>query len=117
MATRTVVQLLDDIDGSAADETVRFGLDDRTYELDLNSTNAQELRDTLASYVSVARVTGRAKASRNGRARATTSRPSAANRVYDSTAVRRWASSNGIDVSSRGRLPRTVLDAFTAAGN
>jgi hypothetical protein len=45
---------IDDIDGSAADGTVRFSLDGTDYEIDLNTGHAQALRDALARYVSSA---------------------------------------------------------------
>ena len=58
MAQRTILTIEDDIDGGPADTTVRFALDDVTYELDLNSTNADELRKFLALYIAVARRVG-----------------------------------------------------------
>ena len=51
MAQRTHVQLIDDLDGSTADETVSFGLDGTAYEIDLSSSNATLLRKSLADYV------------------------------------------------------------------
>jgi hypothetical protein len=36
--------LLSDLDGSAAEGTVRFGLDGTEYEIDLNAGHAKELR-------------------------------------------------------------------------
>lgn len=44
MATRIVIELIDDLDGSEATETVRFGLDGADYEIDLAGQNADELR-------------------------------------------------------------------------
>jgi hypothetical protein len=46
---------IDDLDGSAAEGTVRFGLDGTGYEIDLNAGHARELRDALARYVDAAR--------------------------------------------------------------
>ncbi len=51
MAQRVQVVLEDDLDGDEADETVTFGLDGTTYEIDLSKKNAAELRDALAGYV------------------------------------------------------------------
>lgn len=51
MAQKINVILVDDIDGSEASETVRFGLDGASYEIDLNQANAAALRDSLALYV------------------------------------------------------------------
>ena len=40
---------IDDLDGSAAEGTVLFGLDGTEYEIDLNTRHAQELRDALTA--------------------------------------------------------------------
>jgi hypothetical protein len=45
--------LIDDLDGSAAEGTVRFGLDGTEYEIDLNARHAKELRKALARYLDV----------------------------------------------------------------
>jgi len=41
---------MDEIDGSQADETVRFGLDGKAFEL-RSKAHAEELRCSLESYV------------------------------------------------------------------
>ncbi len=66
MATQTHVTLVDDIDGSVAVETIAFGLDGASYEIDLNDKNAKKLRDALANYVA----NGRQVGARPGRAKA-----------------------------------------------
>ena len=48
MAQKIKALLIDDLDGSEAECTVRFGLDGTDYEIDLNAEHAQALRDTLA---------------------------------------------------------------------
>ena len=58
MATVTTTTLVDDIDGSAAAESVAFGLDGASYEIDLNDKNAKKLRDAFANYVANARRVG-----------------------------------------------------------
>ena len=55
MARQVQTLFIDDIDGSAAAGTVRFGLDGTEYEIDLNAGHAQQLRDALAAYVRAAR--------------------------------------------------------------
>ncbi|MFE9645501.1 Lsr2 family protein [Streptomyces sp. NPDC006365] len=104
MAQRVVVTLFDDIDGSEAAETIAFGLDGKSYEIDLNQTNAKELRKALAPYVDAGR-----KHSRSGK----TYRQTAV--APDPAAVRAWAQSNKMDVPARGRIPKKVYEAFTAA--
>jgi hypothetical protein len=44
VAVRRVVRFVDDLDGSAATETVWFGLDEVGYEVDLSAVNAATLR-------------------------------------------------------------------------
>ena len=50
MAQKTIVSLIDDLDGTEADETVRFGLDSVQYEIDLSEKNATTLREALAPF-------------------------------------------------------------------
>jgi len=105
MAQKVNIVLVDDIDGSDASETVTFGLDGATYEIDLNDKNAAALRDALAGYLGHAR---KVTNSRGRKTKATTSGPSARE-------LRDWARSNGYQVSDRGRVPSEVRDAFEAA--
>ena len=48
MSRKVEVQLLDDIDGSPADETVTYGLDGTMYEVDLSAKHADKLRSALS---------------------------------------------------------------------
>jgi hypothetical protein len=106
VAQRVHIVLEDDLDGSTADETVTFGLDGASYEIDLSKKNAAKLRDAMALYVgSGRRVSGRS--GRKGRSRAS-SGPSASE-------VRQWARDKGYDVSDRGRVPADVRAAYDAA--
>ena len=105
MAQRVHVVLVDDIDGSDAGETVTFGLDGSTYEIDLNEKNATALREALAPYVGHARpVSGR-----SGRRAAKTAG------VAPASEIRAWARENGFDVPERGRVAAEVREAYAAA--
>jgi hypothetical protein len=104
MAKKTVVLLVDDLDGSEAVETVSFAIDGIEYEIDLNEAHANELRDAMKQYVSAARKSG----GRGRRARKSFS-------DTDTKAVREWAKQNGIQVSIRGRIPAEVVDKYRAA--
>lgn len=106
MAQRVVIQKIDDIDGSEATETVRFGLENHTFEIDLNGANAQNLRDALQPYLTAARRVSSAKAPRTS--------PSPATGV-DNKTVRRWAEANGVAVNPRGRIREDVLRQYEAA--
>jgi hypothetical protein len=107
MAQKVHIVLEDDLDGSDASQTVSFGLDGTSYEIDLNDKNASALRDAMATYVGHGRkVTG----SRRGRRSASSSAQGASARE-----IRDWARSNGHKVPERGRIPSSVREAFEAA--
>ncbi|GAA3373014.1 Lsr2 family protein [Streptomyces sannanensis] len=108
MAQRVVVTLFDDIDGGEAAETVMFGLDGKSYEIDLNDANAMKLREALAPYVAAGRKKS-SQASHSGKAYRHTSL------APDPAAVRAWARSHQMDVPTRGRIPKKVFEAFNAA--
>src|SRR5512133_3733071 len=107
MAQRTIIQLTDDLDGKpipeGKGETIRFSLDRTDYEIDLAERNAKALRADLARYVSAARRTA-SGGQRNTAGRGRRRGGGAAGRDYDPKAVRAWAESQGIQVSSRGRV-------------
>ena len=118
---RTVLTLLhDDIDGSKASETITFGLDGVTYEIDLSARNAARLRKTLAPFEAAARRAGgrsTRRASTPARSTARTTQPTSAETPVDPATVRAWASAHRITVSTRGRIPAAVVAQFRAAGN
>ncbi|HKS48472.1 MAG TPA: Lsr2 family protein [Amycolatopsis sp.] len=112
MAQKVLVSLVDDIDGSEADETVEFGLDGINYQIDLSSENAEELRDALAQYVEHARrAGGRKRAAGRPSAKAAVARPASVDREQNQ-AIRAWARKNGFQVSDRGRIPSEVVEAY-----
>ncbi|MBA0127864.1 Lsr2 family protein [Haloechinothrix sp. YIM 98757] len=110
MAQKVLVSLIDDLDGGEAEETVEFGLDGVTYQIDLSGENAEELRDALAQYIEHARRSG-------GRKKAGTKSSGSSNRSASvdreqNQAIRAWARKNGYTVSDRGRIPSEVVDAY-----
>lgn len=110
MAQKYLVQLIDDLtqeqieDG--AGESVTFGLEGVAYAIDLTDDHAAEFRALLEPYVSAAR---------KGDGAAPAQRTRAAAPKQDLKAVREWASVNGYEVSSRGRVPNEVQQAYAAA--
>ncbi|WP_344368612.1 Lsr2 family protein [Agromyces tropicus] len=64
LAKRTIVTLVDDIDGSEAAETVSFSVEGVDYEIDLSAANATALRNVLQPFAAAARRTNRRKAAR-----------------------------------------------------
>jgi hypothetical protein len=108
MASKTTVEIVDDVDGKPAAETVSFGLDGQLFEIDLSEKNAKALRKAYESWVASARrVSGR-------KARAASSDSGSG---VDARAVRAWATSKGYDVSTRGRISADLVEKYHAAGN
>jgi hypothetical protein len=128
MAKRTI--LVDDIDGSEAGvETRRFSVGDQKYEIDLSPRNREALVDALRPFIACARRVG-------GPAGRSLRQPSAPAVVAESAAgaaddedycppvpmmgreerddIREWATAHGHDLKSRGRFPKSILDAYYA---
>lgn len=103
MAQKVNIVLVDDIDGSEAEETVSFALDGSTYEIDLSAENAQRLRDSLAPFIGHAR-----RASSRARRGRGAAGPTPGE-------IREWARSQGMEVSDRGRVSEEVRSAYAAA--
>ena len=110
VAQKIQTLFIDDLDGSEAEGTVRFGLDGTGYEIDLNAQHAQALRDALSPYVKAARRGGGGaqQSARNGRRKASAS-------GLNTTEVREWAKAQGIEVKERGRIPAELVVKFKAA--
>jgi hypothetical protein len=112
MAQKVHVTLVDDLDQSEAAETVTFGLDGTTYEIDLSDNNAGRLRDSLASYVAAAR---RVSGGRGGRGRRAASGGGGRGGDSDTAKIREWARSKGMNVSDRGRIRADIRDEYYAS--
>jgi len=115
MARRIVHQLVDDLDGNVLEvgegETVLFSLDGVAYEIDLTTENAAALRAAFDRYVDAARRVSGSRGNSNsggGRRRRRTGQP-------DYSGVRAWAKENGYQISDRGRVPASVIEAYEAA--
>ncbi len=109
MAQQVQVSWLDDVDGSAATETVTFELDGRAYEIDLSERNAARLRGLLADFVAAGRRIG-------GRAAAPSSAPRTAGSER-TPAIRAWAQAQGLAVPTRGRLSGDIVRAYDERGS
>jgi Lsr2 len=105
VAQRTQVLYVDDIDGSDAEGTVRFGIGGTDYEIDLSKEHADQFAEAIAPFIAAARkVPSSRRAARGARAPR-----------HDQSAVRAWARDQGIKVSNRGRIPADVLARYQAA--
>lgn len=111
MARRTIVQLVDDLDGKELEEgegrTVRFSLEGASYEIDLSLRNIDKFEKVLGPYIEAARK--QTASSRRGR------RSPAGSRDYVPAEVRAWAQTSGVAVPERGRIPAAVLDQYRSA--
>jgi hypothetical protein len=122
VATKTVVTLVDDLTGEGGDdvESLSFGIDGATYEIDLAADNAAKLRDALATYIAHARRTGgrrRTGNNRPGRNATVTSiaSPPATtprNDRAENQKIREWANARGLQVAARGRIPGEVRERY-----
>jgi len=113
MAQRVQVQMVDDLDGSEASQTVPFSLDGVTYEIDLSEENASALRDELGRYVAAARrIGGRKVRLATGQS---LSGPSGSGTDRErNRQIREWAQANGYEVAERGRLSSEIIAGFEA---
>ena len=116
MAKTTLVVLTCDLhgDGTEAVTTIRMDNGTARYELDLCQSHLEELtgagrrlrprrrRGGAGSATKAANKTAAAKTRRRRRG------------ALDTAAVREWARAHGYTISDRGRIPRSILEAFTA---
>jgi len=104
MAKRTIVSVVDDIDGYEGPDvrTVTFSIEGATYEIELGSANNALLDNALEPFISAARPV----AAQSGRARQTAKSGPAA------SAIRSWARENGLQVPDRGRIPSALREDF-----
>ena len=104
MATRTLVVMEDDIDGSPATATVHFALDGTEYTIDLSGRNAEQLRGDMEKWIKAAKKVGVPR-----------SRKSKSSTDVDLRAVREWLRSQGHNVSDRGRVPASLQELYKHA--
>jgi Lsr2 len=112
MAKTVVVKLTDDIDGGDADETVHFALDGKSYEIDVNSSNAAQIRAAFKPYIDKGRAGGSGR-NRGGRSAA----PSGEKTLFSQLSTeekgrfRKWA-----DMATARRISDSRVNSWIAAG-
>ncbi len=107
MARTFHIQLIDDLTGEDAEETVRFSVDGADYEIDLTTANAANLREVLSKYAANGRRLRGPSAARAGTV-APLSRE-------ETRRVRAWANAHGYNPSDRGRIRQDIQEAYAAA--
>ena len=117
MAKRVTIEILDDTNGTRADQTVPFGLDGVSYEIDLSTTNASALREALAPYVAAARRSGgrRIKVAVGQPTDSTKEEPEPSTNYAATRDIRTWARENGYEVADQGRIAKTIIDAYRSS--
>lgn len=103
MATQTLIEYVDDLDGSKGADTIRFSLDGTEYEIDLNGVHAKKFRKAVKPYAAAGRPVRRPAARRTPQSR------------DRSGEVRRWARTRGYKVGAKGRIPAEIQRAYAAA--
>ncbi|MET4097077.1 Lsr2 family protein [Arthrobacter sp. UYCu712] len=107
MARKIHVQLIDDISGEDAQETLRFSLDGADYEIDLAAESAAGFRAALAPFLAHGRRVRSVPGSRSTRA-VSSSRE-------ETQRIREWAMANGYSPNSRGRISQDIKKAYDDA--
>jgi hypothetical protein len=119
MAQRVQTVLISDLSGDEVEAgltSVSFGYQGVDYVIDLTSKEAAGFDKAIAMYVEharkVPRGTRRSSSGGSGGAGASGTSHSHAERIGN---VKRWAADQGLDYPKRGRLPKSLVDAYDAA--
>ena len=104
--TTKVVEVVDDLDGSPADQTVRFAFNGASYEIDLNRAHFEEFAEAIQPYIKAGRKVG------STRRRGNAGNP---NQRLENAKIRVWAQGEGLEVSDRGRIPAPIVEAYRKA--
>ena len=110
MATKIIEMKIVSSDLSGVEnDTVKefvFGVDGKSYRVDLTADEIAGFVELVAPYVSVARTT-----KGKGKSKATTGSKPAGNDAV----VRKWAQDNDVPVNDRGRVQTSAREAYEAA--
>lgn len=123
MAQRVQVLLVCDMhgdDSTPGEETISFGLDGTSYEIDVCGQHAAGLRDSFAPFVGQARRAGGGRSggagrSGGGRGGRGSARARGGGDRARTAEIRQWARDNGHQVPDRGRLPASIVEEYEAA--
>lgn len=114
--------MIDDVDGSEADETFTFEFDGQSYEIDLTTKHAEQLErafqllDPFVDHVRRVPTSPRRPRGATRRRKAPVKRAvKSAISSYDARAVRAWAWENGIELGNRGRIAANIVDKWRAS--
>lgn len=109
MARKVTVTLSDDINPELeADESIAFSFEGVEYEIDLSTKNADKFRKAITPYLDAAQRVGGRKKRTSANTRTSIDRE-------QTQAIRAWAKASGYEISDRGRIPQTIVDAYNEA--
>jgi hypothetical protein len=113
MAKTVIVKLTDDIDGGDADETVHFALDGKSYEIDVNSSNAARVRSALKPFIEKGRSSGGAARTRAPRPAGGSAEKTLFSQLSgdEKARFRAWA-----DMATARRISDSRVNSWVAAG-
>lgn len=100
---KTITTLVDDLDGTEADQSLSFAFEGTSYTIDLSDKNADKLRSALKPYLDVATRSGRSTGTRAS---------SGTNNKEELAAAREWLKKEGHEVSDRGRIKGELMDLY-----
>jgi Lsr2 len=111
MAQRVRTILVSDLSGDEAEsggESISFSYKGVDYTIDLTAKEAAGFDKAIAMYVQHARKAGRGRGSRSS--------SGSSHRQGDRvSSVKKWADDQGLDYPRRGRLPKSLVEAYDAA--
>ena len=104
--TKKIVEIVDDFDGTPADQTVRFAFNGASYEIDLSREHFEEFAEAIQPYIKAGRKVG------STRRRSNAGNPT---QRLENAKIRAWAKEEGLDLSDRGRIPAPIVEAYRKA--
>ena len=110
---KTVVSMVDDLDGTNAADTLTFGIDGNVFEIDLSEANADAFRSAFGMWVAKARRAGSDPLTLPSHV--TTRLPAVGE--SRNALIRAWAAETGRHAPARGRIPQAVVAAYDAANS
>ncbi|MGP0031288.1 MAG: histone-like nucleoid-structuring protein Lsr2 [Acidimicrobiales bacterium] len=113
MAKTVIVKLTDDIDGGDAVETIHFSLDGKSYEIDVNSSNAADVRAAFQPFIDKGRLSGSSGRARVARPRPTSGEKTLFSRLSsdEKKRFRAWA-----NMATARRISDSRVNSWVAAG-
>ncbi|EJZ81601.1 histone-like nucleoid-structuring protein Lsr2 [Corynebacterium otitidis] len=111
MARKEITQYFDDIDSTPLEEdqvrVVHFSYGKNDYTIDLSEENARRFDEVIRPYIE------------NARKRVTptqgTRRSTGQTRNSRAREIRQWALDQGKNVSTRGKIPADIIEAYNLA--